>query len=212
MRRDDSHTPVLKVAIALLMAGAAAAILSHHPAVAGPTANAPVPAPPRTSPTIPPPAPANAPVAIEAFDCFAAEPDGAEVSGAPGLSTWKAGGPSGAAWNVAALLCRTSVRSGCDDGQLLTELRIGKAVVASATSTIRQHAVSWRFGLKRKQWEKHLDDATGAAGKRAPYRTAVFRLTATLTCRAPYELAPGVGPRTEFAADQMFVAGFAYGE
>jgi hypothetical protein len=37
-------------------------------------------------------------------------------------------------------------------------------------------------------------------------------LTATLTCRAPYQLAPGIGPRAEFAADRMFVAGFAYGE
>ena len=138
----------------------------------------------------------SVPVAIETFDCFPANPDGAETAGAPGLSTWKAGGPSGAAWNAEALVCKATVRTNCDDGQILSELRIGKATVVSTTLPVRQHAVEWRAPLKRKQWEKNLDEPSSkTSGKRLPYRTGAFRLTATLTCRSPYELGPGVGPR-----------------
>ena len=172
----------------------------------------PAPAPAKTSTATAAAVPPSLPVAIETFDCFPVDPDGAETSGAPGLSSWKAGGPSGAAWNLEALACRATVRTSCDDGQIVSELRIGKSTVVSTTLPIRQHAAEWQVPVKRKQWEKNLDEPSKTSGKRLPYRTGAFRLTATLTCRSPYQLGPGVGPRSEFAADQMFVAGFAYGE
>ena len=156
----------------------------------------------------------EASISLESFDCFAVDgaPGAAAAPEGPGLSTWKAGGPAGAAWNANALVCIAAAHSSCADGEIIAEFRVGKAIVATTTSPVRQHAVEWRFPVKRKQWEKQLDDAAGPAARRAPYRTAIFRLTVTLTCRAPYQLAPGLGPRAEFAADRMFVAGFAYGE
>jgi hypothetical protein len=50
----------------------------------------------------------------------------------------------------------------------------GRAILATTTSPVRQHAVEWRLPVKRKQWEKHLDEAAGPAARRAPYRTAIM--------------------------------------
>jgi hypothetical protein len=180
----------------------------------------PVCPPPVACPAAPTPAPApsaeNAAdtsdtIQIDAFDCSVMEP-GSEATdpAAPGIATWRAGGPAGAAWNASHVVCVATVHTTCEAGQVSADLRIGKALTTSRSMEIQRRSAVFRFTLERAQWEKNFDEV--ARSSHAPYRTAIFRVTANLTCHKPYELAPGVGPRNEFAADRAFVAGFAQGE
>jgi hypothetical protein len=160
-------------------------------------------------------APATSPkpsITIDAFDCFKVEGD--EQPGRPaagqGIAAWNGGGPGGAAWNAYKLLCVAAIRSTCTDGSVTIELRVGKARVSSTTGPLRSGGVEWQLPLRSTQWKRGLDDVPKP--NRAPYRTALFRVTASLTCRAPYDLHPGIGLRTEFTADRMFVAGFSRGD
>ncbi|MDB4986189.1 MAG: hypothetical protein JWN04_1367, partial [Myxococcaceae bacterium] len=144
--------------------------------------------------------------------CFmlASEDMSSSTAVGAGVSTWRGGGPAGATWNAARLTCAAEFSTTCKAGTITAELRIGKAVVASHVVPISAGVASWSTQLKPKQWEKNLDDV--ASAKRALFRTAVFRITANLSCHSPYEAGPGIGPRNEVAADRMFVAGFAHGE
>jgi hypothetical protein len=154
----------------------------------------------------------NPSITIDSFDCFKVEGD--EQPGRPaegqGIAAWNGGGPGGATWTASKLLCVASIRSTCTDGSVTTDFRIGKALVSSTTAPLRSERVDWQLPLRSTQWEGRLDDV--AKPNRAPYRTALFRVTASLTCRAPYDLHPGIGPRADFTADRMFVAGFSRGE
>lgn len=184
---------------------------AHIPSKAPPQE---LPAPPAVS--APSPGDRASPVSVatigvESFDCFKLEEGSADVllpTGA-GISSWSGGGPGGASWNAAELLCATTVRTTCDEGTIATDFRIGSVSVGTRTVPIQNERGKSTLKLTRSQWEVHLDKIAFA---RLPYRTAIFRVTASLTCRAPYQLQPGIGPRTEVAADSMFVAGFAYGE
>ena len=151
-------------------------------------------------------------IAVDSFNCYKVEGD--EKSGATpaeqGLADWNNGGPGGASWNAARLLCVASIRSTCTDGSVTTDLRVGQALLSSTTSPLSAGGFEWRVPLRRRQWERGLDEM--AKPNRAPYRTALFRIAASLTCRAPYDLHPGIGPRHEFTAEAMFVAGFGRGE
>ena len=203
MRRGEDRTRVAVllplIALAGLVMPACQRVAAGTPGGDAPLLAVARPAPPQPGAVDARPAASveEAPISLESFDCFAVDgaPGATAAPEGPGLSTWKAGGPAGAAWNANALVCIASAHSSCADGQITAELRVGKAILATTTSPVRQHAVEWRLPVKRKQWEKQLDEATGPAAR-----------------RAPYELGPGIGPRAEFAADRMFVAGFAYGE
>lgn len=137
---------------------------------------------------------------IDRFDCF----KGDEPAG---LATWGGGGPSGSAWNVDDLRCEAAVRAPCTTGTVDVELRVGKGLVARRTLPLAGGTATVTLPVRRADWRKNLDD-----GKVASYRTAVFRVTATMSCQAPTEIAPGLGPRGEYAVDRVFVAGFADGE
>jgi len=172
-------------------------------------------APTATAPGVAPDKPARpvAPIAVDSFDCFKAEDDATEdlpaVAGR-GISAWNGGGPGGAVWNASELRCAATIRTTCEAGKVTIELRIGKATAATATVPIRGGKGDWRASLHHRQWEKNFDELSSSKG--VPYRTAIFRVTALLTCEGPYQVGPGIGPRGEFAADSMFVAGFAHGE
>jgi hypothetical protein len=155
-------------------------------------------------------APEPAALTIEGFDCFKLQSGPPADYSDPGISAWKGGGPGGATWNTLELNCKAAIHTTCMDGEVTTETRIGKALVARNTSPIKDRVVEWRQTLAPKQWEKNFDEVRFPA--KAVYRTALFRLTASLSCRAPYALQPSIGPRREFAADHMFLAGFARGE
>lgn len=142
----------------------------------------------------------TAALGIDRFDCWKGEEPA-------GLSTWGGGGPSGSAWNVDDLRCEAVVRAPCTKGTVDVELRIGKGLVARRTLPLAGGPTTVAVPVGRADWRKNLDD-----GKAAPYRTAVFRVTATMRCQAPAEIAPGLGPRGEYAVDRLFVAGFADGE
>lgn len=154
-------------------------------------------------------------VAIRYFDCakLAEAPGerGARLGpGSAGIRAWNDGGPGGAAWNAAGLDCTAVVSTTCSRGSVALELRVGTSVVARQTELIRASELRWQVGLEPSYWRSKLDDPEAPGG--APYRTALFRLSAYLTCYSPYALAPNAGPRPEFAADDGFVAGFADGE
>lgn len=136
-----------------------------------------------------------------------ADPDGGLPTAGSGIAAWSGGGPSGATWNATDLRCVVGVRSTCTSGTADIQVRIGKTLVAHRTVPLLAGSSAPAFAIAAALWRKNLDD-----GKAAPVRTAVFRATALLTCTTPVEIAPGLGPRREFAADRAFVAGFADGE
>jgi hypothetical protein len=61
-----------------------------------------------------------------------------------------------------------------------------------------------------KTWKAHTDQPTKVLD--TPYKTAVFRATAVLTCSQPIEVNPWKAWYPSVVDDNMFVAGFAYGE
>jgi hypothetical protein len=149
-------------------------------------------------------------IQIASFDCFKAGEGRGDDQGAP-IGAWQGGGPGGANWNVTDLDCAAAIVTTCRQGGVVSELRIGRALVARQTTALDAAGrAEWRFKVKRAQWARNLDDEHAVKG--ALYRTAIFRLTSALTCHKPYELAPGIGSRAELAADRSFLAGFASGE
>ena len=222
MRRGEAQGPLrrLLTMVAALLVAAAASGCARPPASAtAAPATAPAPAP---SPTAAPattaavdagssaPATAVPDIRIDSFDCFKTGGGPDDVAGPP-IGAWQGGGPGGASWNVAELQCAAVVTSTCRDGEVASELRIGRTLVVMHTGHVGAAGrTEWRFKLRQGQWLKNLDDVRDA--RRAAYRTAIFRLTSALTCRKPYERGPGIGPRGEFTADRAFLAGFASGE
>ncbi len=61
-----------------------------------------------------------------------------------------------------------------------------------------------------KTWKAHTDQPTKALD--TPYKTAIFRATAVLTCSQPIDVNPWEARYPSVTAEDMFVAGFAYGE
>jgi hypothetical protein len=149
-------------------------------------------------------------ITIESFDCYKLHSGPPADFSGPGVSAWRGGGPGGATWNAVELNCKAVIQTTCTDGSVVTETRIGKALVDRKTTAVRGTTVDWRLTLQPHQWEKNFDEVPSP--NRAAYRTALFRLAALLTCKAPYALQPSLGPRPEFAADRTFLAGFASGE
>jgi hypothetical protein len=161
------------------------------------------------------PSDVTAAVAIRDFDCEAID-DPARgparlVPPGRGLASWALGGPGGAAWNAADVRCAASVASTCDKGALAIELRVAGAIVAERQIRIANRGAEIvELTVAASTWPNHLDEL-GTKTRPLPYRTAVFRLTAVVECESP-AFGPGLGPRGEFAADSMFLAGFAWGE
>jgi hypothetical protein len=215
MRQDEAQERRRRALIAAALVTAAIGC-SRPPASVGTAPAAaplPAPSPAKLAADAGGGAPSAAPapdIRIDSFDCFKAGGSPEEVDWTP-IGAWHGGGPGGASWNVTDLQCVGAVISTCRDGDVASELRIGRTLVARHTGTLGAAGrTEWRFKVRETQWAKNLDDAHGA--QRAPYRTAIFRLTSVLTCRKPYELSPGIGPRAEFTADRTFLAGFASGE
>jgi hypothetical protein len=159
-------------------------------------------------------------VILETFDCEKSDsPPASAAAGQPApiaaenaLAGWRAGGPAGAGWNVDELRCVITYRTSCETGQVLTQVRVGTALVASKVGAVVKDAPPTRVEVRipKRIWQKNLD--AGERGPNAvPYRTGILRAHLALTCDQP-DVRPGLGPYRESADDAAFVAGFANGE
>jgi hypothetical protein len=151
---------------------------------------------------------------IEAFDCEKDEsspgqpgPTGLVVNG---IRIWRGGGLAGANWNADDLRCSVRVTTTCTRGQIDLLLRVGKAVVAQRKQEIAGAQADMSILVPYKTWKAHTDQPTKVLD--TPYKTAVFRATAVLTCSQPIEVNPWKAWYPSVVDDNMFVAGFAYGE
>jgi hypothetical protein len=154
-------------------------------------------------------------VQITSFDCqkVTGSPNERLDAGIPagaGISGWNNGGPAGAVWNAFELHCAADVRVSCASGSVLTELRVGRSLVAGVRHVLDgQSMLQWSTIVPEAKWEKQLDDRP-PTGKY--YRTGIFRLTALLSCKKPEFLEPGFASHRSVVAERAFTAGFASGE
>lgn len=137
------------------------------------------------------------------------------------------GGPQGAVWNADELYCTASVKADCDAGKVTAQLRVGSSPVMRVQLVIKQppkkgaksafknafvfHVPYAKVAANFDSPEPKKDSQNGSAKATALYRTAQFRLTATLDCQQPLRnrgnyLYPSV------VANRSFIAGFASGE
>ncbi|HEX3695076.1 MAG TPA: hypothetical protein VH374_06760 [Polyangia bacterium] len=129
-----------------------------------------------------------------------------------GIRGWHGGGPDGANWNVDDLRCAARVVTRCRAGKLFLTARMGRAVVLERELAISGgDSIETEFVVPEATWRRHLDDPTRHAPK-WPFKTAVFRLLAEVTCKAPVEATPGEWRFSDLSTDDSFVAGFASGE
>lgn len=154
-------------------------------------------------------APAAQTIEVETFDCERDEsaPGQPPQSGlvVAGIRGWRQGGPAGANWNADDLRCTIRVKTTCAGGDVDVVLRVGRVKVARKRAAIsgRGSPVDVEFLLPFAKWKRNFDDQKPS---RQPYDTAVFRAKATLRC-----LEPPDDSWPEWAED-MFTAGFAFGE
>jgi hypothetical protein len=138
--------------------------------------------------------------------------DGSDITWATGLSIWNDGGPGGASWNAATLICAVEFSTTCTHGDADVELRVGGALLTTQKTPLLQAGLQLvKAELRHTQWKKHLDQTSTLTG-RLPYRTATVTAAVFATCTLPEQFGPGIGPRLEFADDRHFTAGFASGE
>lgn len=154
-------------------------------------------------------------IRITSFDCrkvtgFSDERLDGGIPRGEGIARWNNGGPAGAVWNAFDLHCAADINVSCTVGEVLTELRVGRALVASARHPFaRRSDLQWTTVIAESKWERQLDERP-PTGKY--YRTGIFRVTALLTCKEPEAIAPGLASHRAVVADRAFTAGFASGE
>ena len=152
-------------------------------------------------------------VKIVTFDCIKAEDveEGVQPADTMRISTWMAGGPGGATWNATDLSCFVDIETSCEQGQLLSTLRVGQRRVASQKTAIAKTGpLHIQLSASERAWTVGFDlDKTGRG---RPFRTAVFSLMIEVSCTKPVEVVPGDAIFGESADSSAFVAGFASGE
>jgi hypothetical protein len=158
-------------------------------------------------------------VKVAAFDCEKYDllpnetpPKGLIAAGA-GIRAWKAGGPSGAGWNVDKLRCAARASTPCTRGKVLFTLRVGANVVAEKEIPVSNGAADLEVVLSPAAWERGYDGPSKSAAALAlPFQTAGFRVQAVLDCESPTRASLRDWSYRFVAADDAFVAGFASGE
>ena len=161
-------------------------------------------------------------VTITSFDCEKVfEAPGIPRSVGPindGISAWRGGGPNGANWNVDDLRCVVAVSTTCSRAKVLVAIRVGTRLVADKKIDVGVAGgvpgrADVELAVAFDRWRKHLDQPLPSpAASQVPYRTAVFRATAQVTCSAPLPASAADWKYPSVTADASFVAGFATGE
>jgi hypothetical protein len=171
----------------------------------------------------PPPAAvpkASSIVRIQAFDCERHEefPGFAAPSGviAPGngIRGWAHGGPSGANWNVDELRCVVRAEAACTGGSIGALVRVGNALVAEQRVQLGPAgaASDFVFRIPLKSWRSQLDQPARKMAAKQPFRTGVFRALVEVACELPRKASLVDERYTAVTAEDIFVAGFAWGE
>jgi len=154
-------------------------------------------------------------IEVEAFDCERQQsfpgvpPQSGLVAPGAGIRGWQGGGPEGANWNVDDLRCTIRVKTTCTRGDVDIALRVGRAKVAEKKAAIGGPHVDVEIVVPLKKWKGNFDDQKPA---RRRFDTAVFRAFAILSCMAPFDANWKDSDYTDVTDEDMFVAGFAYGE
>ena len=157
-------------------------------------------------------------VRIAAFDCEKVyEAPGIPQAVGPitaGISTWRGGGPNGANWNADDLRCVVVVAAQCSKATVQAAIRVGTRIVADRTIDIGTSGkTDVELSVPFDRWRKNLDEPLPSPGSsKMPYRTAVFRATAQITCQPPTPASAADWKYLSVTADTSFVAGFASGE
>jgi hypothetical protein len=157
-------------------------------------------------------------VHIGSFDCEKIyEAPGIPRSVGPidaGISAWRGGGPNGANWNVDDLRCVVSVSTTCSRANIHITIRVGTRRVADKKIDVGVPGTTdVELEVPFDRWRKNLDEPLPSPGAfKMPYRTAVFRASAQVTCSAPLQASAADWKYPSVTADASFVAGFASGE
>ena len=129
-----------------------------------------------------------------------------------GIRGWRGGGPDGSNWNVDDLRCAASIATTCQNGKVFVTARMGRGVILEREIALNGAAsIETEFVVPDTTWRRHLDDPS-RRGRKWPFKTAIFRLLAEVTCKGPVEATAGEWRFAELSADDSFVAGFASGE
>lgn len=88
-------------------------------------------------------------------------------------------------------------------------LRVGRMKVADKQAAINGPDVDVEIIVPVKKWKGNFDDQKSP---RRPFDTAVLRALAMLSCTAPFEANWKNSDYTDVTDEDVFVAGFAYGE
>jgi len=158
-------------------------------------------------------------VNISAFDCAKVEqfPGVPAIKGlvppGAGIRGWDGGGPHGANWNATDLRCTIRATSPCTKGQVGIALRVGRAVIAERQAAFAAAGnIDAEIVVPFESWKRHLDEKPRSVATSLPVRTAVFRALVVVDCAAPTKASLAEWRYTSVAAEDSFVAGFAWGE
>ena len=157
-------------------------------------------------------------VRITAFDCEKVyEAPGIPQAVGPitaGISIWRGGGPNGANWNAEDLRCVVGVATQCSKATIRVAIRVGTRIVADRKVDVGAPGpADVELSVPFDRWRKNLDEPLPSPGpSKLPYRTALFRATAQISCLLPTSASAADWKYPSVTADASFVAGFASGE
>jgi hypothetical protein len=92
-------------------------------------------------------------------------------------------------------------------------IRVGTRIVAKKDVNVAAGNADVQLDVPFDRWRKSLDEPLPSPSSlKMPYKTAIFRASAQLTCAAPFSASAADWKYPSVTADSSFVAGFAWGE